>query len=28
LVYVETGDITMEELQLELATCFNPHWPW
>jgi hypothetical protein len=25
---VETGDITMEELQLELATCFNPHWPW
>jgi hypothetical protein len=22
LVYVETGDITMEELQLELATCF------
>jgi hypothetical protein len=28
LVYVETGDISMEELQLELATCFNPNWPW
>jgi hypothetical protein len=27
-VYVETGDITKEELQLELATCFNPNWPW
>jgi hypothetical protein len=27
-VYVETGDITQEELQLELATCFNPNWPW
>jgi hypothetical protein len=28
LVYVESGDISMEELQLELATCFNPNWPW
>jgi hypothetical protein len=28
LVYVETRDITMEELQLELSTCFNPNWPW
>jgi hypothetical protein len=28
LVYVETGDISMEELQLERATCFNPNWPW
>jgi hypothetical protein len=27
MVYIETGDITMEELQLELATCFNPNWP-
>jgi hypothetical protein len=27
-VYIETGDITKEELQLELATCFNPNWPW
>jgi hypothetical protein len=25
LVYVESGDITKEELQLELATCFNPN---
>jgi hypothetical protein len=27
-VYIETGDITKEELQLELATCFDPNWPW
>jgi hypothetical protein len=27
-IYIETGDITLEELQLELATCFNPYWPW
>jgi hypothetical protein len=27
-LYVETGDITLEELQLELATCFNPNWTW
>lgn len=27
-VYIETGDITKDELQLELATCFNPAWPW
>jgi hypothetical protein len=27
-VYIETRDITLEELQLELATCFNPNWPW
>jgi hypothetical protein len=27
-VYIETGEISKEELQLELATCFNPHWPW
>jgi hypothetical protein len=25
LVYVETGDISMEDLQLELATFFNPN---
>jgi hypothetical protein len=28
IVFIETGDITKEELQLELATCFNPNWPW
>jgi hypothetical protein len=27
-VYIETREISKEELQLELATCFNPHWPW
>jgi hypothetical protein len=27
-VYIETGDIIKEELQLELATCFNPNWAW
>jgi hypothetical protein len=27
-VYIEIGEISKEELQLELATCFNPHWPW
>jgi hypothetical protein len=27
-IYIETGEITMEELQLELATCFNPNCPW
>jgi hypothetical protein len=26
--YIETGDITKEEFQLVLATCFNPNWPW
>jgi hypothetical protein len=26
-LYIETGDISKEELQLELATCFNPNWP-
>jgi hypothetical protein len=28
VVYIETVDISKEELQLELATCFNPNWPW
>jgi hypothetical protein len=28
VVYIETGDITKEELQLELETCFNPNWLW
>jgi hypothetical protein len=28
IVFIEIGDITKEELQLELATCFNPNWPW
>jgi hypothetical protein len=27
LVYIESRDITKEEFQLELATCFNPNWP-
>jgi hypothetical protein len=27
-VYTEIGDISKEELQLKLATCFNPKWPW
>jgi hypothetical protein len=27
-VYVETRDIILEELQLELATCFNLNWLW
>jgi hypothetical protein len=27
-VYMETGDITQEELQLELAIFFNPNWSW
>lgn len=27
-VYIESGEISKEELQLELATCFNPNWPW
>jgi hypothetical protein len=29
-VYVEMGGISQEELQLELelASCFNPNWPW
>jgi hypothetical protein len=25
-VYIESGDISLEELQLVLATCFNPNW--
>jgi hypothetical protein len=27
-VYIETCDISQEELQLELSTCFNSNWPW
>jgi hypothetical protein len=27
-VYIETSEITKDELQLELATCFNPNWSW
>jgi hypothetical protein len=27
-VYIETRDITKEELHMELASCFNPKWPW
>jgi hypothetical protein len=27
-VYIETSDISQEELQLELSTCFNSNWPW
>jgi hypothetical protein len=27
-VYIEIGEITKDELQLDLATCFNPNWPW
>jgi hypothetical protein len=28
VVYIETDDISKEELQLELAICFNLNWPW
>jgi hypothetical protein len=27
-LYFEIGEISNEELQLELATSFNPNWPW
>jgi len=27
-VYIDTGEITKEELVKELATSFNPTWPW
>ncbi|KAK3126490.1 hypothetical protein QOZ80_7AG0557400 [Eleusine coracana subsp. coracana] len=26
-VFIESGEISKEELELELATCFNPFWP-
>jgi hypothetical protein len=27
-IYIESGEISKDELQLVLATCFNPNWPW
>jgi hypothetical protein len=27
-VYIDTGEITKEELVKELAMSFNPRWPW